>query len=61
MLYNENSYCVKCGSRKVSIQYDHQTNKLLRICRNCGYWWYEDPLDTITKGRLPAFPTEKGA
>lgn len=50
--YSPSTICVKCGGRDISVKHTgmtshiiHPPNVLLRKCSNCGYFWYEEPLD----------------
>lgn len=47
--YKDNGRCKKCGCHYISSEYIASWcdgGQLLRTCRNCGYWWYERPLDS---------------
>ena len=43
--YNENRGCPKCGSGSTNDKYDNCGGEINRTCNNCGFDWYESPLD----------------
>lgn len=48
-LYDINNSCSKCGQNGASTKHDHTgtgRDMMIRICQNCGYYWYERPLDS---------------
>lgn len=57
--FDENSYCVKCGSEDIAIRFvdkngysitdgDYEKREhMRRMCRRCGYKWNEAPLDAV--------------
>jgi len=57
--YAANSICTKCGRRGASTAYkkvrsgglslSHVTELIERVCANCGYVWFEHPLDAEPK------------
>lgn len=49
--YNENVRCPKCDNYYITTRFNGSTNKLVRVCGRCGYWWYEEPLDINKKDK----------
>jgi len=43
--YDIETPCSKCGCGDADTNY-YSVNKLKRTCVNCGYEWYEEPLDS---------------
>lgn len=57
--YNIRSKCVKCGDNRASTEYiilGANNQVMQRICSNCKYIWWEDPLDKVVKTELTNSP-----
>lgn len=48
MKYQKNTRCDKCGCTSVSTKYEEHERfgeQMKRVCGNCNYTWFEEPLD----------------
>lgn len=53
--YKRTRLCIKCGHTDNIDRYykgvidGKEIETIKKICRNCGYSWYERPLDSVDK------------
>jgi hypothetical protein len=56
-LFDPNSPCKKCGATNAVTQHasrcsDDVPERMMRLCRTCGFRWDERPLDQRTEAEL---------
>jgi hypothetical protein len=42
--YNSKRGCPKCGGESSSDRYNFAVDQIHRVCNNCNFSWYEEPL-----------------